>query len=168
MTPRSLFNSPNLPPVPSSLSLSEKALLPFLDLVAIPHAQVHAILNLIEETVAAIQQLPYEGYCRAVRFAFEGYVHPEDIPDDGTLPEAREALTDWLIGTDAVKSLRPEAIAYILWRLSRVHAAVDADVLAKHLFGLAATTYFLISANHPTPLPLPSSYSNKPSKKLTP
>lgn len=167
MTPRSLFNFPNLPPVPSSSNLSAKGLLPFLDAVGIPHAQVHAILTLIEETTAAIGQLPYEGYCRAVRFAFEGYVHPDDVPDDLTTPEARDALTEWLIGSGSapVKVLRPEAIAYILWRISRVRASVDADVLSKHLYSLAATVHFLAA------LPLskgisitPSSYSNKAPK----
>lgn len=165
MTPRSLFNSPSLPPVPSYSNLSEPKLLPLLDAVGLPHAQVHSIINLIEETVLAIQQVSYEGYCRAVRFAFEGYVHPEDVPDEPTLPEAREALTEWLLGPAPVKVLRPEAVAYILWRISRMHASVDADVLAKHLFSLAATIHFLGSTNPPKAVSTtPSSYSNKSPK----
>lgn len=145
MTPRSLFNSPNLPQVPSSSSLSAKGLLPFLDAVDLPHDRVHSTLNLIEETIVAIRQLPHEGYCRAVRFAFEGYVHPDDVPDELTTPEARDTLAEWLIGSDSAKALRPEAVAYILWRIARSRAAVDADVLAKHLYSLAATVHFMAS-----------------------
>lgn len=165
MTPRSLFNSPNLPPVPSSLNLSEPELLLLLDAVGLPHDRLHSVIDLIEETVLAIEQVSHEGYCRAVRFAFEGYVHPDDVPDEPTLPESREVLTEWLLGSAPVKVLRPEAVAYILWRISRVRASVDADVLAKHLFSLAATVHCLGSITH-TNVPKMStpSSSNKPSK----